>query len=137
MSKIEIIQSVFAAYGRGDLHTVLGAMDDAITWVEPGDPRQIPFSGVFNGKNDVMKMFGIEHQLLDIIHFTPSDFLENENSVLVRGNDSAKVKSTNKIYTTDWVMAFTFQTGLICQVQVYMDTLAVASAFVADSAVAV
>lgn len=132
MNKIECIQNLFAAYGRADMHTVLAAMDDNIKWIEPGDPAAIPFSGIFNGKTEVIGMFGIEHNLLKLTSFNPTTFYENNDSVVVLGNDSAIVLATQKSYTTEWTMVFTFSAGLISRVQVYMDTLAIARAFKPD-----
>jgi ketosteroid isomerase-like protein len=133
MTKTDIIKQLFAAYAKGDVPSILAAMDDAVVWIEPGDTSKIPFSGVFKGKSEILRMFGIEHQLLQVTAFAPECFLENENTVVVLGSDSATVLTTKKSYTTQWTMAFTFSGNLISQVQVYMDTLAVASAFVPDS----
>jgi ketosteroid isomerase-like protein len=134
MTKIQSVQSLFLAYSKSDIHAILAAMDDNIVWIEPGDPKAIPFSGTYSGKTEVLRMFGIEHQLLKIISFTPQTYFENDDSVVVLGNDSATVLATNKNYATNWTMVFAFNNNLIHKVQVYMDTLAIANAFKAEVA---
>lgn len=129
MSKIESIKKLFQAYGANDVPTVLNAMHDDITWLEPGDPAKIPFSGNFKGKQGIIEMFTIEGKNLKLTSFAPKMFFENETSVAVIGSDTADVLSTGKSYATDFVMLFNFDGELISSVQVYMDTLAIATAF--------
>lgn len=133
MTKIDIIKQVFKSYGEGDIPSVLERMSDNIVWYEPGDPDNIPFSGVFTGKQGVLKMFGIEAELLTITSFEPKVFLENDTTVVVLGSDSAIVKKTQKSYATEFTMAFTISSNLITKVQVYMDTLAIANAFIEET----
>ncbi len=130
MTHLETVKQLFVAYGKGDMETILAAMDENITWIEPGKTSSIPFSGTFKGKQEILKMFGIQSQTIDLLSFHPLYFLENSNRVAVVGNDSAKVKATQKTYYTDFTMVFHFDdNGLIDNVHVYMDTEAIAEAF--------
>ena len=44
MTNTEIVQGMYAAFGRGDVAGVINALADDIEWVSPG-PSVIPFAG--------------------------------------------------------------------------------------------
>jgi uncharacterized protein len=124
----QIIEELFANYGKQDIPAVLAAMADDITWVEPGAPG-VPFGGTYKGHTGVLEMFKKEGEMVKVTSFTPETFFAHDNMVVVLGADSANVIATGKSYTTEWTMAFTLNGGKITQVQTYMDTNAVAKAF--------
>lgn len=132
MTNTEIIKGIYMAYSQKDMHAVMGKFSDDIVWIEPGDNAEIPFSGTFVGKAEVQRMLHIEHHKLTITSFYPKLFLEGENRVAVFGSDSAIVNETQKSYQTDFVQLFTIENGLVTHVQVFMDTQAIAKAFVAN-----
>ena len=125
----QIVKQLFTSYLKGDLAGVIGLLDPSVVWLEPGAP-DIPFAGTFTGLPDVEKMLGMEAQLLKVTSFVPKAYFSNDNIVLVVGADSANVPSTGKGYSTDWTMEFTLANGKIIRVQTFMDTNAIAKAFV-------
>ncbi|PZF72556.1 hypothetical protein [Taibaiella soli] len=130
-----IVKQLFYDYAHGNAAGVFAAMSNNIVWTEPGAPG-VPFGGIHSGIQEVQKMFGMEQALLQILApLTPTCFFNKDNMVLVQGHDSAKVLATQKIYSTEWVMAFTLADEKIVNVQVYMDTYAIAEAFRADAPV--
>lgn len=133
MTNTDIIKSIYIAYSQKDMHTVFEKFSDDIVWIEPGDASEIPFSGTFVGKADVQRMLHIEHHRLTITSFHPKLFLEGDNRVAVFGSDSAIVNDTQNSYQTDFVQLFTLDNGLVTHVQVFMDTQAIAKAFVSNA----
>ena len=107
---------------------VLEAFDKDIVWNRAGAP-DIPFSGTFKGVEGMMKMFSIINSTIEMKEFIPLKFVSSGDTVVVMGHDEVKVKSTGKIYKTDWVQAFTFKDQKVIDVQIYLDSLAIARAF--------
>lgn len=128
MTNLQIVQKMFMDFSKGDLPAVFASMTDDIVYIEPGAP-DIPFGGTFKGKAGVQEMFGIEHQTIKLLTFHPLTFIAQNDLVVVLGNDSAQVLATQKTYYTEFAMVFWVENSLIKQVQVYMDTLAIAKAF--------
>ena len=128
VTNTQIIETLFANYGKQDIPAVLAVMDDNITWIEPGAPG-VPFGGTYKGHAGVLEMFKKEGEMVKVTSFTPETFFANGDMVVVLGADSASVISTGKSYTTEWTMAFTLSNGKITEVQTYMDTNAIAQAF--------
>ncbi|MEO6894075.1 MAG: nuclear transport factor 2 family protein [Ginsengibacter sp.] len=124
----QIIQQMYSDFGSGNIPAVLSAFDKNVVWTRAGAPF-IPFSGTFDGIDQVMKMFSIQDENLSMKSFVPQTFCTNENTVAVIGHDEAEVKPTGKSYAADWVQVFTLQNNKIIHVQVFMDTKTIADAF--------
>ncbi len=117
---------------EGDYAGAMALVDEYVVWIEPGAP-DVPFGGVYNGrdtKDGIGKMFESEAKTVQLKHFIPRTYFSSHNLVVVLGSDSATVKSTGKTYSTDWTMFFTITEGKISMVQTYMDTNAIAKAFI-------
>ena len=76
-----------------------------------------------------MDMLKTEHKDVQLKGLIPKNYFSAENLVVVLGTDTTTVLSTTKTYTTDWAMFFTIGYGKITMVQTYMDTNAIAKAF--------
>ena len=129
LSNQQIIEQTYRNYAEGNMSAVLSSFDKDIVWVRPGAPS-IPFSGIFKGIGEVTKMFAIVATTLTIKTFLPEKICANDDTVVVLGHDIAEVIATGKTYSTEWVQAFTFKNGKIIDVRVYLDTKAIADAFI-------
>src|SRR5690242_11820974 len=54
----EFIHGLYAAFARGDIATILGALAPDVDWVCEG-PAQVPFCGTFRGTERVAKFFEV------------------------------------------------------------------------------
>lgn len=124
----QIIENMFKNYAAGNMSAVLSCFDKDVIWIRPGAPA-IPFSGMFKGLEEVMKMFAIQASVISIKEFIPEKICTNDDTVVVLGHDNVDVNSTGKTYSTHWVQSYIFRDGKITNVEVYMDTKAVADAF--------
>ncbi|MGN6801855.1 MAG: nuclear transport factor 2 family protein [Ginsengibacter sp.] len=127
-NNLQVIQQMYADFGKGNIPAVLAAFSKDVVWTRAGAPF-IPFSGTFNGIEEVMKMFALQEENLKVKSFVPQTFCTNDNMVVVIGHDEAEVKPTGRSYSADWVQAFTLNEGKIIKVQVFMDTKVIADAF--------
>jgi uncharacterized protein len=128
VTNTQIIETLFAHYAKHDIAAIMAELDEAVTWIEPGAPG-VPFGGTYKGHAGVLEMFKKEAEMVKVTSFTPETFFANGDMVVVLGADSANVIATGKSYTTEWTMAFTLKNGKVTQVQTYMDTHAIAKAF--------
>lgn len=54
MSQVEFIRGLYEAFGRGDVPTVLGAMDPQIAWYESEGHPYVRGGEPFNGPEAVL-----------------------------------------------------------------------------------
>ena len=125
----KIIKQFYQSVVAGDVATAMSLLDEYVIWIEPGAP-DVLFGGVYNGLAGIQKMLQTEHKDVQLKNFIPKNYFSSQNLVVVLGTDTATVLSTGKTYTTDWTMFFTIVNGKITMVQTYMDTNAIAKAFI-------
>src|SRR6266702_1420562 len=79
---VALAQSVYDAFARGDVPTVVGAMDPNIEWIEPEAPG-FPFGGVRRGPQEVVdNVFALLQTYYQEIAFLPQEFVDDGDRVL-------------------------------------------------------
>lgn len=94
---LETIQSVYAAFGRGDIPALLALIDATVEWNNPG-PREVPWAGSFRGHDGVGTFFSAIGASIDFEAFEPQAFFAQGDRVVVLGTERARVKSTGKTF---------------------------------------
>lgn len=123
-----IIKLMYKNFHDNNIPAVLAIFDKDVIWERAGAP-DIPFSGKFSGTQEMLKMFALTNENIEVKSFVPVKFVSAGDTVVVLGHDEANVKPTGKVYKTEWVQAFTFKDGKVIHVQVFLDSLAIAKAF--------
>ena len=125
---LAIVQSLYAAFARSDVPTLLAALTDDVEWILPGPPEIIPFAGVHRGPEAVLKYFVILNETLEFEKLEAQEFLARDDKVIVLGRSRDRMKSTGRSTGNEWAAAITLREGKIARYQVYEDTAALASA---------
>ncbi|HJU42254.1 MAG TPA: nuclear transport factor 2 family protein [Vicinamibacterales bacterium] len=123
---IALVQSSYAAFGRGDIDGVLATFDRNIEWKTPG-PEDLPTAGVRRGHAEVREFFGTLTELFDFELFEPHTFLADGDRVVVLGKDTVKVKASGKSISEDWCHVMTIRDGKVVAFQEFLDTAALAA----------
>jgi uncharacterized protein len=126
-SNLEIIQSAYAAFGRGDIQSLLALIDPQVEWDNPG-PREVPWAGSFRGHDGVGAFFSALGASVDFEAFGPQTFFAQDDRVVVLGTERARVKRTGKTFDNPWAHAFTLAGGKVVKFHEYSDSAAVAAA---------
>ena len=124
---VQAVQSVYAAFGRGDISAVLDALTEDVEWVLPGPPEVIPFAGVRRGREQVLEFFGVLDAALTFERFEPREFMAQGDKVVVLGRSRDRMKSTGRVVENEWAAVFTLKDGKIAKYQVLEDTAAFVS----------
>ena len=126
----KIVQDAFAAFGKGDITTLLGLMADDIVW-QPvmGTAPHVPFSASRQGKPAVAEFFQQVATSEDFTQFEPREFIAQGNDVVAIGHYRAVAKATGKSFEADFAMAFTVKDGKVARFREFTDSAAVNAAF--------
>lgn len=124
---IQSIQSLYAAFGRGDVPGILRHLADGILWIHTGAP-ELPYGKVYRGKAEVAQFFEDLSGVLEFPVFDPHTFISDGDRVIVLGRYEARSFCTGRQAADDWAMAWTFQDGKVVRYQAYVDTLSGAKA---------
>src|SRR5262245_45574639 len=91
-ANIGLIQSLYAAFGRGELDTVVNATTPDVVWGLDGRPTDMPFLRRFHGPAGVAEFFKVMAETHDITAFTPQEFYADGDKVFVTGDYSWVMK---------------------------------------------
>ncbi len=131
MSNPDLIRSLYAAFGRGDVKTILDNLDPTIEWVSNGDSKVIPWGGRRGGVAGAASFFQSLADNLDFEAFEPRDFFDAGDTVTVLGRSRARVKKSGGVFDTQWAHVFTIRNGMLASFREYYDTKSIADAIAA------
>ena len=123
-----VVQSVFEAFGRGDIPGVLGFVAEDARWDAPGPPV-VPFYGRRRGHAGAAEFFTQLGSNVEFEKFEVGEFIAEGDTVVVTGSERGRVRANGKTYEMDWVLLFEVRGGKVVRFHCYDDTWAVAEAF--------
>ena len=124
---IGVVQSGYAAFGRGDIPGLISLLDADVEWKTPG-PSDLPTAGTRRGHEAVADFFRTLGELVEFEHFEPQTFLADGNRVVVLGIDRFKVRGgSGKSLSEKWCHVFTVNNGKIVAFDEYIDTASLAA----------
>lgn len=123
------VQSIFAAFGRGDIPGVLAHVSEDVTWKAPG-PDVVSYFGDRRGHAGATEFFVQLGTSVDFEYFEPGAFIADGDKVIALGRERGHVKGTGKTFDNEWALVFTFDDGgKVTGFQCYENTAAIAEAF--------
>lgn len=122
------VQSIFAAFGRGDVPAILNALTEDVEWFLPG-PAIVPQAGRRHGREEVRQFFQVMGEAAEFERFEPREFIAQGDKVIVIGFERGRARPTGRPFDNDWVMVFRFRDGQVASFRSYEDTAAVADAY--------
>ena len=125
----KVVHDAYAAFGRGDITTLLGYMTDDVQW-QPviGAAKHVPFSGARTGKTAVAEFFKQVSETEDFEQFEPREFVAQGDKVVALGGYKGKTPG-GRTFESEWVMIFTFRDGKVVSFQEFADSAALNAAY--------
>ncbi len=124
---LEVVQAVYAAFGRGDIAAILDHVADDIEWTFHG-ARGLPYTGTFHGRERIAGWFRSIAEVDEILAFEPREFISGGGHVTVLGWERTRAVPGGKVFETEWVHVFTVRDGRIARYLGIYDTEASADA---------
>src|SRR5258705_13965821 len=85
-ANIAMLQSLYAAYGRGDIQSVLNACTPDVTWESGGRGGDFPAFGVRTGIAGVAEFIRTVAEIVGFGGFFPREFYADKDKVFVLGH---------------------------------------------------
>ena len=96
-ANIATIQSIYEAFGRGDVASILERVTDDVDWASESSSTIAPWHGVRHGKAEVTGFFEAFGTASDVIEFTPLSFTANDSGdVMAVVRLDMKVRATGR-----------------------------------------
>lgn len=120
----QLVQSAFAAFGRGDIPGVLATLDPNVEWdaIIGADPTIVPTAGSRRGVHAVASFFATLGDTMVFDRFEPREFIAEGDQVVCLGYYQARVPKTAGTVSSTWAMAFTIRNGRIVRFREWSDS---------------
>jgi ketosteroid isomerase-like protein len=123
VSNVEFVRGLYAAFGRGDVPAVLGAMDPSIEWREaegnPYEPSGNAWVGPDAVTQNLFMKLGTEW---DGFTVHPKEFHDAADTVVVEGRYTGAYKATGKSLDVQFCHVFKIRDGKVTSFQQFVDT---------------
>ena len=110
---IKTIQTVYEAFGRGDVGAIVDAVTDDVDWASDTSSTGAPWYGAHHGKDGVAEFFTQFGRTMEVQEFTPLSFAANESAVLTVVRFRASSRATGKAAAMNLHHYFVFTGGKI------------------------
>jgi len=127
--KVEAVQRLYEAYGRGDVDAVLAELADDVDWAAEAASTSVPWYGSYRGKGEVPRFFKEIGAHVEVTDFSVVSLTSNETDVVATIHWTYTVNATGKtaaMYMQHW---WRFADGKIVFFRGSEDTEQSASAF--------
>jgi ketosteroid isomerase-like protein len=128
-ANIQLVQDLYAAYGRGDFESVIDECTPDLAWHSGGTSDEFPPFGLRKGPAKLREFFGIVSDVLDFNEFSPREFYADKDKVFVLGHFTFTMKKSGRQAKSDWVHVFTIRNGKVAVFRELMDSHAVVQAY--------
>lgn len=122
------IQKMYAAFGKGEIATILDSVTDDVDWQVLG-PKEIPHAGPHRGRDAVASFFQKVVEGSEILQFEPREYVAQGEKVVALGYYRGKAKATGRMYEAEWAMVFSFRDGKVFRFREYVDTANLVAAY--------
>jgi ketosteroid isomerase-like protein len=119
---VQLIRGLYEAFGKGDISTVLGQMDEDIEWREAENfiyADQNPYVGPQAVLDGVFMRFAAEW---DAFTVTPEEWLDAGNHVVVLGTYTGRHKATSRAIRAQFAHVWAVRGTRVLRFQQYTDT---------------
>lgn len=128
-----LVQQAYQSIKAGDIQAFLNALAVDVQWELP-EMQNVPFAGLWQGREQVGQFFSIVDNVQEIVEFAPKEFIAQGDNVVVLGHFSMRIKSTGRDFSSDWAHVWTVKDGQVTHVREYVDTAVVSRAHTAAQA---
>jgi uncharacterized protein len=126
---IQLVQSAYRAASQGDMSALTSLLTTDIVWCLP-QMSGVPFAGEWRGREEVEKFFATVAQSQELVEFQPEQFIAQDDTVVVLGYFTMRVRATDRISRSQWAHIWTLTNHQVSQFREYVDTAAVVAAHV-------
>ena len=123
MSNLNKIKTVYDAFAKGDIPSVLEVLSADIEWTEA---EGFPYAGTYRGQKAVLEgvfmRLGTEWEGFAAV---PHEFIDGGETIVALGKYSGVYKATNKSFQADFAHVWKLREGRAVRFVQYVDTLLV------------
>jgi ketosteroid isomerase-like protein len=119
-----VVQDFFNAFGKGDFNGIINSFHDSsrITAVRDGNRNGSQIYGTYQGKEGAKTFISNLGNAFDTKAFSVDHFVSEGNVVFVNGKFTHIVKSSGKLFSSDWALMCVIKDDKIMEYHFYEDS---------------
>ena len=125
MTPTETVQSMYAAFQRGDIPAILSQLAPDVFWRQPAS---VPWGGDSNGPAEVGAFFTKLNDVVETTGFDIEDDIEAGNQVVSYGYYTSRNRATGKTSRARCVFRWQFQNGKAARFEAVLDSAPIVAA---------
>lgn len=125
MTNTQLISSIYEAFNRGDIQTILSHVAADAAWSQP---KTLPWGGDYRGPQEIAGFFQKLDASMETVSFEARENVERGDEVFSFGSYSGRGRKTGKTGTADWMFRWKVNGGKVVSFQSYLDTAALVAA---------
>lgn len=132
MDIVQFVQSLYAAFARGDTEFIVAACDPGVIWVSNADPALFPAGGERRGRDGILSFFRELSVSIEIDSYEPLQFLGGPDFVVVLGRSISRSRQSGEPFEDDWLHLIKIRDGKVSEFRLFNDTHALVQAHTGD-----
>lgn len=127
-ANIQTIQSIYAAFGRGDVAAIVARCAPDAQFGFEGASAAVPWHGPWRGPDGIGRFFGTLAETVEFLAFEPRDFAASAGAVAVLVHLKYKVRKTGRLVDQQQVHWWSLRDGKVQGLVHHEDTAQVRAA---------
>jgi uncharacterized protein len=125
---VQLVQQIYAAFGKGDVATIAQHLAPDATFSFEGGSGEVPWHGPWRGSEEVSRFFAAIAANVEFEAFEPLAFTAGPDNVAVRLHLRYRVRSTDRRVDEQQVHWWTLTDGKVHTLTHFEDTAQVLAA---------
>ena len=117
-SATAVVRRMFAAFGAGDLDSLLATVHPDSRWAYYGANPRLS-AAEFTGHAAVRRFFARILERLEMTEFNTDEFVAEGETVVVFGSEAGTVRATGQPFRNVWSQKYVVRNGLIVEMAEY------------------
>ena len=127
---VEKLQQLYAAFGRGDIASILDNVTDDVEWGVETVASEVPWYRMSRGREGVAQFFDLLGSAVEFKKFEPTTFAPNGDEVIVTVDYDYRFRKNGNGAPVACMHRFRVRDGKIASFRAFEDTAAIRDAWV-------
>ena len=119
-NNIKLVESIFDAFGQGDIRYILDQLTDDVMFAARLD-GVVPWSGEYAGKSNVSNFFQALGSAVEVTAHPVNELVAHGDTVVAMGDVSFRVRDTGREGASSWVYVWRLRDGRVCGYEQFND----------------
>jgi ketosteroid isomerase-like protein len=125
MNEKAIVETIYTAFQRGDIHTISARLAQDVFWTQSA---RVPWGGDYTGPAQVGAFFAKLNEIAETTGFEVEDNLAVRDGIVTYGYYASRNRATGKTSRARFVFRWQFKKGKVFRYEAVLDSAPIVAA---------